>query len=90
MSYLSKAYHRDNKLQVIFAIHPWMNEETKRVNFTIHDCPKDLIERVKAKASLVGQDKDEWVIRLLKRQTKKLIPLQQEFKKEEQDESIEN
>jgi hypothetical protein len=50
-----------------------MAEEDKNPTFHIHNCPQDLIDRVKAKAALARKSKDLWVVELLQRETKKLI-----------------
>jgi hypothetical protein len=52
---------------------------------TLHiaKCPKELIERVKAKAALKGKDKSVWIIEVLERETARLKPIQNEYKKED-------
>jgi hypothetical protein len=62
-----------------------MGEEEKHPTFHVHNCPQDLIDRVKAKAALAKKSKDQWVVELLERETKKLIPLQKEYQKEDEE-----
>jgi hypothetical protein len=62
-----------------------MAEEDKNPTFHIHNCPQDLIDRVKAKAALARKSKDLWVVELLQRETKKLIPIQKEYQKEDEE-----
>jgi hypothetical protein len=54
------------------------NDETLRV----YKCSKDLLARVKAKAALKGKEQSEWVRQVLERETAKLKPIQEEYKRE--------
>lgn len=64
-----------------------MSDDKATTNFTVHNCPRSLVGRVKAKAALVGQDQEKWVIELLQRETKKLKSIQTDYKIEEQQRS---
>jgi hypothetical protein len=58
------------------------SEQHDTTIFHINNCPQSLIDRAKAKAALKGMGVAEWVIQVLERETKKLKPLQQEYKAE--------
>jgi hypothetical protein len=48
----------------------------------VYKCSKELVGRVKAKAALKGKDQSDWVRQVLERETAKLKPVQEDYKKE--------
>jgi hypothetical protein len=51
----------------------------------INKCPQPLIDRVTAKAALKGMGISEWIISVLQRETRKLKPIQDEYRAEEKE-----
>jgi hypothetical protein len=56
--------------------------------FHVSKCPQKLIDRINAKAALKGKKPSKWVIEVLERETKKLIEIQEDYRREDGDEGI--
>ena len=62
-----------------------MPDDSKKT-FHVSKCPQKLIDRINAKAALKGKKPSKWVIDVLERETKKLIEIQEDYRKEDADE----
>jgi hypothetical protein len=62
-----------------------MPDDPKKT-FHVNKCPQKLIDRINAKAALKGKKPSKWVIEVLERETKKLVEIQEDYRREDGEE----